>query len=228
MTSSSIKGRRGPPIQYLAQSAVLLAVLFAGTPPARGADVAGGKVLYDNCVSCHGSRGEGNAKLGAPNLTGQRAAYLSRQISAFVQGTRGADRADTFGAQMRSVVQVFQSDDDIDNVAAYLESLPLQRSAGASGAAATDVAKGRSYYNGICSACHGSDGTGNAPLNTPRLAGQDEAYLARQYAHFKSGVRGADRADTFGAQMRSMVKALPDEATEAAVLTYAAGLGAAH
>lgn len=40
----------------------------------------------------------------------------------------------------------------------------------------------------VCSACHGADGN-SALAMYPKLAGQNEAYIARQLSHFKSGKR---------------------------------------
>lgn len=217
-----------PRHRRLAARGVLLAgalILGAVSVPAAAADLASGKALYASCVACHGAAGAGNGQVGAPNLTGQQATYLTRQIHAFIEGRRGAQAGDTFGAQMQSVTQVFQGDDDITDVAAYLASLPAERAAAVATGPKVDLSVGRNYFNGICSSCHGTDGRGNVALSAPRLAGQDAAYLMRQYAQFKSGQRGGDGADTYGQQMTSIVRALPDAATEQAVLAYAASLG---
>ena len=53
----------------------------------------------------------------------------------------------------------------------------------------------------ICSACHGIDGNSTNPL-WPKLAGQHEAYLAKQIRAFKSG----ERTDQTMAPMMMMVK----------------------
>ena len=53
----------------------------------------------------------------------------------------------------------------------------------------------------ICSACHGVDGNSINPL-WPHLAGQHEAYLAKQIRAFKSG----ERTDPTMAPMMLMVK----------------------
>jgi cytochrome c oxidase cbb3-type subunit 3 len=43
---------------------------LSGNAPSPGADIAkGGKIFADNCAACHGSKGEGNITMGAPNLT---------------------------------------------------------------------------------------------------------------------------------------------------------------
>ena len=43
---------------------------LSGLPTAPGYDAAAGaKIFADNCVACHGDKGQGNQELGAPNLT---------------------------------------------------------------------------------------------------------------------------------------------------------------
>lgn len=68
---------------------------------------------------------------------------------------------------------------------------------------------------GPCAACHGESGEGKAELDAPALAGQDPAYITRQLAHFRSGVRGGDPADRLGSQMAAMVATLPESETAA-------------
>ena len=74
-------------------------------------------------------------------------------------------------------------------------------------ALAADPGAGKALY-APCAACHGADGAGNPALNSPALAGQSADYLARQIAHFQSGVRGSDPRDTYGRQMQGMAATL--------------------
>lgn len=67
---------------------------------------------------------------------------------------------------------------------------------------AGDAEKGKALA-GTCAACHGMDGNSVNPI-WPSLAGQHEAYLARQIKLFKNG----ERVD---AMMAPMVAALTDE-----------------
>ena len=46
-------------------------------------------------------------------------------------------------------------------------------------ATAQDAAAGQNAY-AVCMACHQPDGSGNQPLNTPAIAGQEDWYLERQ------------------------------------------------
>jgi len=52
---------------------------------------------------------------------------------------------------------------------------------------AGDVAAGKAK-SGVCAACHGAAGISAVPMY-PNLAGQKEAYLAKQLKDFKSGAR---------------------------------------
>jgi cytochrome c553 len=54
-------------------------------------------------------------------------------------------------------------------------------------AMAADVAAGKAK-SAICAACHGADGNSMNPL-WPNLAGQKEAYLAKQIKAFRDGTR---------------------------------------
>ncbi|TXH96652.1 MAG: c-type cytochrome [Rheinheimera sp.] len=60
----------------------------------------------------------------------------------------------------------------------------------------------------LCQSCHQPDGSGNAALQAPALAAQQQDYLLRQLQHFQSGLRGAHPQDAVGAQMRA---ALPTD-----------------
>ena len=52
----------------------------------------------------------------------------------------------------------------------------------------------------VCAACHGMDGNASDP-QYPNLAGQHEAYIAQQLAHFKSGARENAVMAAFAAQL---------------------------
>ncbi len=68
-------------------------------------------------------------------------------------------------------------------------------------ATAGDIAAGKAK-SATCVGCHGSNGIGNSP-EFPNLAGQKQAYLAKQLKAFRSGKRSDP-------SMNAMVKALSD------------------
>jgi cytochrome c553 len=158
------------------------------------------------CVACHGSKGEGNPTLNAPAIAGQDAAYLERQLRNFRSDRRGVHKSDTLGAQMRAVATALANDAAIAKIASDVATLPKTLPASP---ASGDLHNGNNLYNGKCGSCHGNAAEGNAALKAPRLAGLDAAYIKRQFAHFRDGVRGTDKQDISGRQMAMMAKTLP-------------------
>lgn len=77
-------------------------------------DAAAGKEKSTLCASCHGENGISPNDLW-PNLAGQKAGYLVKQMKAF----RDGDRKDP----MMSPMAANLSDEDIDNLAAFYSSL---------------------------------------------------------------------------------------------------------
>lgn len=191
-----------------------------------------GAVLYGACAGCHGAQGQGDPAQGAPNIAGLDADYVERQLRHFAAGLRGGTGSDSYAARMRAGLAAALSgapDAAYPTLAAYVSRLPpVPAPAGADAQRSpAALASGRNYYNAICSACHGSKGLGNAALGAPRLAGTDGAYLRRQLAAFRSGVRGTHPDDVQGAQMRRMLLGLPGPQTDRDILAYIAGLAPA-
>jgi cytochrome c oxidase subunit 2 len=199
------------------------ALTFAAAGGAAGAAPAG-QSLYASCVTCHGRAGEGVAAVKAPAIAGLEAWYLERQLQHFAAGVRGAAAGDTEGATMRAAAAVLKSDAERASVAAYVAGLPRTRPPHRAPTNAASETNGRNYFNALCSACHGAGGQGNQSLGAPRLAGANPEYLARQFAAFKAGRRGAHPDDKLGAQMRAIAAMLPNAATEQDVLAYVSGL----
>jgi len=111
------------------EGAIDSAVQFIGTLESKRpaatvtGDVAHGRELYKNCVSCHGAKGEGNASLNSPALAARSDWYLVTQLTNFQKGLRGADERDTYGAQMRAIVATLPDDKAITDVVAYINTL---------------------------------------------------------------------------------------------------------
>jgi cytochrome c oxidase subunit 2 len=71
-----------------------------------------------------------------------------------------------------------------------------------------------------CAACHGQQAEGNVAMNAPSLAILPSWYIARQLAHFKHGIRGANEGDEFGRQMAPMANMLLDDTAVRNVTAY--------
>jgi cytochrome c553 len=201
-----------------------VALALAGLAPAATAGAADGHALFAACAACHGAHGEGNSAQGTPNIAGLDAAYIERQLRDFSAGRRGGDAKDTYGARMRAAAQALADTQAQRGVADYVAALAPVAAGGV--APKGNSASGRNFFNAICSSCHGSGGLGNAGMSVPRLAGTDPQYLLRQLTAFRAGARGADPADTYGAQMRKMALLLPKPADVQDVIAYVATLAA--
>ncbi len=178
---------------------------------AAGGDAAAGKPLYAVCAACHGQQGEGNPALNAPKLAGQGQWYLARQLKNFKHGARGTNDKDVYGKQMAPMAATLADDAAIDNVVAYIESLPDKPSPSTVN---RNAKRGKTLYEG-CAACHGSAGRGIQAMNAPRLAGMSDWYLVTQLKNFRQRVRGAHPQDMYGPQMASMAAILTsDEAID--------------
>jgi cytochrome c oxidase subunit 2 len=186
----------------------------ASKPPG----IAHGKEIYDTCLPCHGSRGEGNLALRAPVIAGLPRWYVEEQLTKFKDGVRGAHPDDGEGARMRPMARSLWKEGDIRSVAEYVAGLPA-RSAAAT-LAGGDATAGRTRYNSICVACHGTDGKGNEALKAPNLLSQADWYMLAQLDKFKSGMRGAHPGDISGSQMRAMAMTLPDSQAMRDVVAY--------
>jgi cytochrome c553 len=92
---------------------VAVATVAAGGAAADG-DVDAGKSKASACMACHDKAGMGTMP-NFPNLAGQKALYLTEQLTAFREGARSNEN-------MGIVVKAL-SDQDIEDLAAYYESL---------------------------------------------------------------------------------------------------------
>lgn len=183
------------------------------TPPP---DAMAGQGLYAVCSACHGANGEGNIALNAPKIAGQEAWYLKRQLNNFKHGLRGSSSEDTFGAQMAPMAAILPDDTAVNNVVAYITSLP---DADAAETISGDVARGKDIYV-TCKSCHGVAGQGIWALNAPRLKGASDWYMARQLKNYKQGIRGSHPQDLYGKQMSLMTIMLREEQAINDVVAY--------
>jgi len=99
--------------------------------PARATvlgDVDRGRELYQTCGLCHGDEGQGNWSTNAPRLAGMSDWYLARQLRLFGEENRDARRGghpdDIYGDQMNMLVGMLKDDAAINDVIAYINTLP--------------------------------------------------------------------------------------------------------
>jgi cytochrome c oxidase subunit 2 len=198
------------------RSFLVVAALVLSSTSAFAGDAAAGKALYQICAACHGPEGQGNQAMNSPKLAGQEDWYLVRQLKAFKDGLRGTAPGDMYGAQMRPMAAQLADDAAIANVVAYIGTFtPTKPAATVTG----NVETGKGLYM-TCAACHGQRAEGNAQMNAPALAGQEDWYLVRQLQAYKKGLRGANPQDVYGMQMKPMAGTLATDQAVNDVVAY--------
>ncbi len=94
------------------------------TPTIVDADVNNGARIYDrNCKACHLENGAGTWYTDAPALAGMSDWYFVNQINNFRQKIRGDHPNDLYGEQMVSMATAMANQDEVEDVAAYLNTL---------------------------------------------------------------------------------------------------------
>ncbi len=86
-------------------------------------DVELGRQAYVTCIPCHGEFGQGAQALDAPRLSNQHDWYIVRQLKNFRAGIRGSHQNDIYGAQMRIMSQMLETEERVLAVAAYIATL---------------------------------------------------------------------------------------------------------
>jgi cytochrome c oxidase subunit 2 len=180
---------------------------FAEREARPAGDPLAGQAQYAVCSACHGAQGEGNQALNAPKLAGLDAWYIKKQVRNYQAGLRGSHQDDVYGQQMAPMAATLSDETALDNVIAYIGTLPDQPS---EATITGDVSRGAKLYR-TCASCHGEQGQGIWAMNAPRTAGMSDWYIARQLHNFKSDIRGAHPGDFYGKQMAFMARTLKDD-----------------
>ena len=187
-------------------------------PAAANADAAA--IATKVCAACHGT--DGNSSIPAnPNLAGQHASYLLKQLNNFKASADGKP-ALRQNAIMNGMAAPLSAD-EMKALAQYFSKQTLKPAVAKDEKLATE---GRALWRagdmkkGIpaCAGCHGVAGAG-LPAQYPALAGQHQDYLISQLKQFRDGTRANDPEG----MMRTIAAKMTDQQM-AAVAEYAAGL----
>ncbi|KTD32600.1 cytochrome c4 [Legionella israelensis] len=171
-----------------------LALAFALSIPfavyATG-NIEAGQQKATICVACHGPKGI-SVNPAWPNLAGQHADYMVKQLKAYKEGKKRSDpNMDSIAANL--------SEQDMEDLAAFYSVQPLAKAA----TPEKFVSRGEQLYRGgdfknhitACIACHGPRGLGNGQANFPLLSGQHALYTQTQLEAFKDKKRTNDLND---------------------------------
>lgn len=197
---------------------------FTGVVHAAG-DAEAGKVKAASCIACHGADGNSlEATPNFPNLAGQSASYLHKQMIDFKEAKR---KDPTMNAMIMAL-----DDQAMQDVAAFYATQKLKP--GKADPAVVDA--GQAIYKGgiseigvpACMACHGPAGAGNPGSGYPQLASQKSVYVEKQLKDFRTaaqsmGSEPVGRTNDGSKMMRNAVKRMSDPEIKA-VAQYIQGL----
>lgn len=177
-------------------------------PGIKSSDIGHGATLALRCTVCHGPTGISYAN--SPNLAGQYAAVIYKQLRDYRSGARTNAIMTPMAASL--------SDTEMSQLAFYYASLAKPPGSNLTPDMPPIIRWGSPMRNiAPCGSCHGSiDHT----MASPWLKGEPEAYVRQQLVAFANGQRTND----INGQMRAMAHGLtPEEITQAAA--YFAGTG---
>ncbi|PRY17481.1 c-type cytochrome [Kineococcus rhizosphaerae] len=178
-TLTALSARRRHPLAVvvlIALALLLVGGLYAALAPreaqattatASADDIEAGKKLFlANCATCHGINAEGggvvDGKNPGPSLIGVGASSVDFQV-----GTGRMPLAQS-GAQAPESMKVRFSQEQIDQMAAYIASLapgpaiPTAEQLDTSGVTDEQLAEGAAIFRTNCAMCHNSQGKGGA------------------------------------------------------------------
>lgn len=147
-------------------------------------DVKQGAEDYEVCGACHLPSGAGRPDGTFPQLAGQHATVLIKQMADIRAGLRDNPTMYPFAKELTDPQA-------LANAAAYINSLciPLDHGRYEGSDGARQVAEGKVLYEKQCKECHGANGQGNKEKFYPVIAGQHYKYLLRQMTDIRDGKR---------------------------------------
>ncbi|MFQ5549304.1 MAG: c-type cytochrome [Woeseia sp.] len=175
-----------------------------------------GKAKAVRCGACHGSDGN-SVNPEWPNIAGQHAPYIVRQLEAFQNGERT-------NILMSSQAMTL-TEQDMKDIAVFFAAQPPAAKAVANPRLVT---RGQALYRGgnketgaaACLTCHGPSGRGNPAAAYPLLRGQHATYIAATLREYATGVRKSDGTTRM---MRDIAKRLSEDDI-VALASYVQGL----
>lgn len=167
-------------------------------------DPKNGQAAFEVCSACHLPNGSGRPDGTFPQLAGQHATVLIKQIADIRAGRRD-------NPIMYPFATTLTDPQELADVAAYIQTLPIPPGNG-KGPGGDHLKRGDELYHRDCVKCHGQNGEGDAEKFFPVLAGQHYEYLLRQIRDIAAKKRRNANPD-----MVKVVETYKDEDLQAVV-----------
>jgi len=133
-----------------------------------------GLVIFRICAKCHYEEGWGQRSGTFPQLAGQHAKVIIKQLVDVRDHKR-----ETVGMDHFAMLNEIGEPQVLADVAGYISSILMTPNPGLG--AGTDLVHGKKLYDKYCFACHGENGEGDNDRFHPRIQGQHYEYLLRQF-----------------------------------------------
>lgn len=140
-----------------------------------------GRDAYHVCQGCHKPNGAGLSDGTYPQLAGQHATVLIKQMADVRDGRRENPKMYPFAGKHIIDIQ------EIADVAIYLQNMKIPHDNGKG--PGNRLERGKELYKNDCETCHGENGEGNDRKFYPVLAGQHYKYMLRQIRNIRDGKR---------------------------------------
>lgn len=170
-------------------------------------DAENGRKVYMVCTVCHRPEGWASPDGMYPQIAGQQASVLIKQLADIRARNRDNPTMRPFTSP-----RLLGGAQEIADVAAYIAALPMNPNNMVG--PGFDLELGERLYKDECAECHGPAGEGDGKDHIPLVQGQNYYYLIRQFDWIRSGKRR--NADS--KMVRQIQRFTPRE--EYAVLDY--------
>lgn len=156
-----------------------------------------GIAVYEVCSACHLLEGWGQEDGTFPQLAGQHAAVMIKQLADIRAGNRDNPTMYPFALDDQIMAAAGYSHGEIKpaqlvaDVADYVEKLPMNPANGKGpwNQLFPEFKEGERLYKENCVKCHGENGEGSAEKFYPKIHGQHYKYMLRQFEWIRDGKR---------------------------------------
>jgi cytochrome c553 len=178
-------------------------------------DLENGREIYEVCAACHLPEGWGMEDGTFPQLAGQHAGVMIKQLADIRAKNR--DNPTMYPFALPRAIGDAQA---LADVVAYIEQLPMAPDWGKGpyNELFPQYARGKELYEANCTECHGADGMGMPDKFYPRINGQHYEYMLRQFEWIRDGKRR-----NANPEMVEQIEGFSDEDMKA-VINYASRL----